>query len=159
MNANSCALWAKFPEGYVRETIIPKLETLGLKVTKFFTPKNRNFDLFNVEHVLFMNEFCAHVEFDSFEKQAKRYNKTVTVISRKQSAWPQELKYVLAKVQKSKSQSIEPASEQMKQKRKESLIVTSVNSDSKLYRLIPDEKIPDFEKIYIDLKPINLELV
>lgn len=90
----SAALWSKFPKGYVRDKVEPKLLEKGFEVKKILSVYQKDCDLNDVDVVLCMSEMGGHSEIEQIRDIASQYKKQVLFISRKSASWSETFKFL-----------------------------------------------------------------
>lgn len=80
-------LATKFPEQFVRDTVVPGLRDLGLDVVRT-VGTDFDGDIKNCDVIAFMFQYCSHSSYDNFKRRAKQAGVPLMLLSRKQAEWP-----------------------------------------------------------------------
>ena len=88
-------LFSKFPEGFLRKSVIPKLEKRGISVSKIVYPKDARSVNEIVDVALFMHEMAGHGEEKQVRFFANRHKVPIFFLSRKSSTWEGKLPPIL----------------------------------------------------------------
>ncbi len=89
-------LFSNFPDRFLKDSILPKLETRGVSVDKVMLPRNASASPAPVqaEAVLFMHELASHSENDAVRDFATRAGLPMICISRKAALWDDRLPHM-----------------------------------------------------------------
>ena len=88
--AQSVMLATKFPDQYVRETIVPGLADIGVHVARVVST-DFNGDI-RGDAVLFMHQYCSHADFTEFKRRADLTGVLFLLLPRQRADWVTEFK-------------------------------------------------------------------
>lgn len=89
--AKRILLATKFPEQFIRDTIVPGLRAIGVEVTRIVDVAFEG-QIRDVDAVAFMFQMCSHVAHDNFKARAKAAGVPFLLLTRQSVEWPRAFK-------------------------------------------------------------------